>query len=104
MHEAMRSFFIPYLGLRNQRRGYTVSIVKAGLRVVGRSAGPVRGPLLDLTVDQEVTLAGLVAHAMTAMKTYGQPSDPGAGGGVRKATLRSTKRPSTRAETSLAAA
>ena len=35
MHEAMRIFFIPYLALRNQRRGYAVSIVKAGLRVVG---------------------------------------------------------------------
>ena len=68
-HEAMGSFFIPYLALRNQRRGYAVSIVKAGLRVVGRPAGPVRPPLLDLTADQEATLAGLVARAMTAMET-----------------------------------
>lgn len=75
-HEAMRSFFIPYLALRNQRRGYAVSIVKAGLRVVGRSAGPVRAPLIDLAADQEGTLAGLVAHAMTAMKTYGAPPIP----------------------------
>jgi len=73
-HEALRSFFIPYLGLRNQRRGYAVSIVKAGLRVVGRPAGPVRAPLLDLTADQEAALAGLVARAMTAMKTYGRPA------------------------------
>ena len=29
--EAVRSFFVPYLALRNQRRGYAVSIVKAGL-------------------------------------------------------------------------
>ena len=71
-HEAMRSFFIPYLALRNQRRGYAVSIVKAGLRVVGRPAGPVRPPLLDLTADQEATLAGLVARAMTAMETSAQ--------------------------------
>ena len=61
------SFFIPYLALRNQRRGYAVSIVKAGLSVVGRPAGPVRPPLLDLTADQEAVLAGLVARAMTAM-------------------------------------
>ena len=50
---AVRSFFIPYLALRNQCRGYAVSIIKAGLRVVGRPAGPVRAPLLDLTPDQE---------------------------------------------------
>ena len=72
-HEAIRSFFVPYLALRNQRRGYAVSIVKAGLRVVGRSAGPVRAPLIDLTADQEATLAGLVARTAAAMKTYGAP-------------------------------
>ena len=75
-HEAMRSFFVPYLALRNQRRGYAVSIVKAGLRVVGRPAGPVRPPLLDLTADQEAALAGLVARAMTAMETSAQTKIP----------------------------
>lgn len=75
-HEAMRSFFIPYLALRNQRRGYAVSIVKAGLRVVGRPAGPVRPPLLDLTPEQEAALAGLVARAMTAMEASAQTKIP----------------------------
>jgi 5-dehydro-4-deoxyglucarate dehydratase len=65
--EAIRSFFIPYLALRNQRRGYAVSIVKAGLRIVGRSAGPVRPPLIDLTEDQEAALAGLVKRAKVAL-------------------------------------
>ena len=75
-HEAMCSFFIPYLALRNQRRGYAVSIVKAGLRVVGRPAGPVRPPLLDLTPEQEAALAGLVARAMTAMEASAQTKIP----------------------------
>ncbi len=60
--EAVQSFFIPYLAIRNQRRGYAVSIIKAALRVVGRPAGPVRAPLLDLTADQEASLAALVAR------------------------------------------
>ena len=75
-HEAMRSFFVPFLALRNQRRGYAVSIVKAGLRVVGRPAGPVRAPLLDLTSDQDAALAGLVARAMTAMEISAQSKIP----------------------------
>lgn len=75
-HEAMRGFFIPYLALRNQRRGYAVSIAKAGLRVVGRPAGPVRPPLLDLTPEQEAALAGLVARAMTAMEAPAQTKIP----------------------------
>jgi 5-dehydro-4-deoxyglucarate dehydratase len=74
--EAIRSFFIPYLALRNQRRGYAVSIIKAGLRVVGRPAGPVRAPLLDLTAVQEASLAGLVARATRSMSLAEQPTPP----------------------------
>jgi 5-dehydro-4-deoxyglucarate dehydratase len=72
--EAVRSFFIPYLALRNQRRGYAVSIIKAALRVVGRPAGPVRAPLLDLTAEQEATLARLVARAVKAVELPSQPA------------------------------
>jgi 5-dehydro-4-deoxyglucarate dehydratase len=58
--EALRSFFEPYLAIRNRRRGYAVSIVKAGLRLVGRSAGPVRAPLIDLTAEEDALLAALI--------------------------------------------
>ena len=61
--EALQRFFLPYVAIRNRRRGYAVSIVKAGLRVVGRPAGPVRAPLVDLTHDEESDLANLVAWA-----------------------------------------
>ena len=40
---------IPYCDLRNRTAGYAVSIVKAGMKVIGRPAGPVRSPLTDLT-------------------------------------------------------
>jgi 5-dehydro-4-deoxyglucarate dehydratase len=49
------SFFLPYVELRNRGQGYAVSIVKAGARLVGHGAGPVRPPLSDLKpaeVDQ----------------------------------------------------
>jgi 5-dehydro-4-deoxyglucarate dehydratase len=45
-------FFLPYLAIRNRRAGYAVSIVKAGAKLVGHDAGPVRAPLTDLT-DEE---------------------------------------------------
>ncbi|MFL9910062.1 5-dehydro-4-deoxyglucarate dehydratase [Paraburkholderia sp. RL17-337-BIB-A] len=47
-------FFLPYLKIRNRRKGYAVSIVKAGATLVGHSAGPVRPPLTDLD-DEEMT-------------------------------------------------
>ena len=41
--------------LRSRRKGYAVSAIKAGVRLVGFDAGPVRAPLTDLT-EQEVEM------------------------------------------------
>jgi 5-dehydro-4-deoxyglucarate dehydratase len=53
-------FFLPYLEIRNRRPGYAVSIVKAGVRLVGRDAGPVRPPLTDLLPAEVDALAALI--------------------------------------------
>jgi 5-dehydro-4-deoxyglucarate dehydratase len=53
-------FFLPYLEIRNRRAGYAVSIVKAGARLVGRDAGPVRAPLTDLTAEEADRLDALI--------------------------------------------
>ena len=45
----LREFVLPYIGIRNRRKGYAVSIVKAGLNAIERPAGPVRPPLVDLS-------------------------------------------------------
>lgn len=54
------SFFLPYLAIRNRRPGYAVSIVKAGARLVGRDAGPVRPPLTDLLPAELEELDALI--------------------------------------------
>lgn len=56
----LREFVLPYIDLRNRRKGYAVSIVKAGMRAVGRSAGPVRTPLTDLDAGEVDILAKLI--------------------------------------------
>ncbi len=53
-------FFLPYLDIRNRRAGYAVSIVKAGARIAGYDAGPVRAPLTDLLPDEYERLAALI--------------------------------------------
>jgi len=53
-------FFLPYLAIRNRRAGYAVSIVKAGAKLIGRSAGPVRAPLTDLTEAEMAQLDVLI--------------------------------------------
>jgi len=56
-------FFMPYAAIRNRRPGYAVSIIKAGARLVGRGAGPVRTPLVDCTPEEHEMLKPLIAWA-----------------------------------------
>jgi 5-dehydro-4-deoxyglucarate dehydratase len=56
----LRDFFMPYLAIRNRQPGYAVSIVKAGARIAGHDAGPVRPPLSDLSEDEVASLRTLI--------------------------------------------
>jgi 5-dehydro-4-deoxyglucarate dehydratase len=56
----LRDFVLPYISIRNRRKGYAVSIVKAGMTAVGRTAGPVRSPLIDLTPSELENLKALI--------------------------------------------
>ncbi|QMV64827.1 5-dehydro-4-deoxyglucarate dehydratase [Pseudomonas berkeleyensis] len=53
-------FFLPYLDIRNRKAGYAVSIVKAGAKIAGYDAGPVRAPLTDLLPAEVEQLAALI--------------------------------------------
>jgi 5-dehydro-4-deoxyglucarate dehydratase len=56
----LEKFFAQYCRLRAKQPGYAVSIVKAGARITGHSAGKVRPPLSELTADEERNLAGII--------------------------------------------
>ena len=59
-HKLLREFFMPYLAIRNKMPGYAVSIVKAGAKLVGHDAGPVRAPLTDLKPAEMEQLDALI--------------------------------------------
>ena len=63
---ALRDFVLPYIALRNRGKGYAVSIVKAGVRAIGRPAGPVRPPLTDLNEHEYQELRTLIARTQPA--------------------------------------
>ncbi|MEU6248778.1 5-dehydro-4-deoxyglucarate dehydratase [Glycomyces sp. NPDC047010] len=63
VYRRLREFVLPYLEIRNLGKGYAVSIVKAGMRAVGRGAGPVRPPLTELKDDEFAALAALIGKA-----------------------------------------
>jgi 5-dehydro-4-deoxyglucarate dehydratase len=59
----LKSFYLPLIALRDRKRGYAVSMIKAGAALVGKPAGPVRSPLTELTEAERETLAQLItAH------------------------------------------
>jgi 5-dehydro-4-deoxyglucarate dehydratase len=59
----IEQFYLPLVAIRERKRGFAVSVVKAGLRVVGAPAGPVRAPLVDFDSEEDDMLAELLARA-----------------------------------------
>ena len=57
----LNDFFYPFMAIRNRQKGYAVSAIKAGVRLQGFDAGPVRMPLTDLTSEEMDMMAALVA-------------------------------------------
>ena len=76
VYRMLNDFVIPYLDIRDRARGYAVSIIKAGLTVVGRHGGAVRPPLTDLTPEERAELAVLVERVEG--RTTAAPPEGGA--------------------------
>lgn len=53
-------FFIPFVDLRDRKKGYAVSLIKAGAEIIGRPAGSVRAPLVMPTSEECHQLETLV--------------------------------------------
>jgi 5-dehydro-4-deoxyglucarate dehydratase len=53
---------LPLIAIRNRKKGYAVSIIKAGMKIVGRDSGPVRSPLTDLTASELAEVEALVKN------------------------------------------
>jgi 5-dehydro-4-deoxyglucarate dehydratase len=60
IYKGLTEFVLPYSTIRNRKKGYAVSIVKAGMKVIGRPAGSVRTPLVDLSAKEMDELAVLI--------------------------------------------
>ena len=66
IHAGLKEFILPVIAIRNRKKGYAVSIIKAGMKVIGRNSGPVRPPLTDLTEAEIGELAELVQNLPVA--------------------------------------
>lgn len=56
----LKEFFYPFMSIRDRNTGYAVSAIKAGVRLIGFDAGPVRTPLTDLSEEETQLLSELI--------------------------------------------
>jgi 5-dehydro-4-deoxyglucarate dehydratase len=62
----LKQFFIPFVRLRSKKNGYAVSLIKAGAKIIGRSAGDVRAPL-TMPSENEVRLLEEIIQNSTSI-------------------------------------
>ncbi|TBW55699.1 5-dehydro-4-deoxyglucarate dehydratase [Marinobacter halodurans] len=58
----IREFFVPFCRLRDRKKGYAVSLIKAGADIIGQPAGDVRAPLTMPSPADREALAAIIAH------------------------------------------
>ena len=56
----LAEFYYPFAAIRDRKTGYAVSAIKAGVRLRGFDAGPVRTPLTDLTEEEDEMMRALI--------------------------------------------
>ncbi|MEU8569498.1 5-dehydro-4-deoxyglucarate dehydratase [Streptomyces pathocidini] len=68
VNRLLDGFYKPLVELRNQGRGYAVSLVKAGVRLRGLDVGEVRPPLSEPTPAHVRELAALIERGMALVE------------------------------------
>lgn len=56
----LKRFYIPLVRLRGKKNGYAVSLIKAGAKIIGKSAGEVRPPLTMPTLTEVEELKNII--------------------------------------------
>ncbi|MHB9754505.1 5-dehydro-4-deoxyglucarate dehydratase [Streptomyces sp. BYX5S] len=68
VNRLLDGFYRPLVELRNQGRGYAVSLVKAGVRLRGLDVGGVRPPLHEPSEEHVKRLAELMVHGQQLLE------------------------------------
>jgi 5-dehydro-4-deoxyglucarate dehydratase len=58
-----KEFYIPLVRLRGKKNGYAVSLIKAGAKLIGKSAGDVRPPLTMPTAIEVEELRKIIEQS-----------------------------------------
>lgn len=60
VNKIINEFFVPFIRLRSNNQGYSVSLIKAGCQLIGKSAGDVRAPLIMPTPAEMLQLKKII--------------------------------------------
>jgi hypothetical protein len=69
--DLIQGFSQPFAQLRDQREGYNVSLIKAGLNVMGRAVGSVRTPLINPSETHEAELKSIINRGLSLIHPGG---------------------------------
>lgn len=64
----IKEFFVPFIRLRSKNQGYSVSLIKAGCQLVGKSAGDVRAPLIMPSASELLELQEIINKEEALLK------------------------------------
>lgn len=70
VRQVLTEFFIPFVRLRSRKRGYAVSLIKAGAKWIGKDAGDVRPPLVMPTAEENAQLKAMIDTAHQMMESF----------------------------------
>lgn len=60
VNRIVKEFFVPFIRLRSKNQGYSVSLIKAGCQLIGKSAGAVRAPLIMPSPEELLELQKII--------------------------------------------
>ena len=66
----MNNYVIPLYNIRNRKRGYEVSVMKAAMQILGMPAGPVRPPLTPVRPDEENEIRSLMERYKPVLSAF----------------------------------
>lgn len=68
VEQILKEFFIPFVRLRSKKKGYAVSLIKAGAKWIGKGAGDVRPPLVMPSPAESDYLKELIDRSASLIK------------------------------------
>ena len=72
LHRLMEGFYRPFAELRDHKRGYAVSLIKSGMKIVGRPMGTARPPLVNPSAEEEAKLKSIIESGLSLVREIGR--------------------------------